>query len=167
MIEKKGWDMSAMVEWMASNHVTCVGWHPLAEGDAPGLSDLWRRIDMFAGARLVPVQSVVTVRQDGFYVGVKAVNKGVARIALPYDIVMELIDGRGDVVRSSKGCAEPSRWLPGDFAISEMFPASESEQRRGLLLRLRLVHRGGALRDFRFAAKGAEKGLVVWSRDMP
>ena len=167
MIEKKGWNMAAMVEWMASNHVTCVGCHPMMEGDAPGLPDLWRRIDMLAGARIVPISSVVTVGQDGFRVDLKAFNKGVARIALPYDVVFEVLDGNGNVVCSSSGCADPARWLPGSFEISEMVPVSEDERRRAFALRLRLAHRGGALRDFRFAAKGAENGLVVWSRDMP
>ena len=167
MIEKKGWNMAAMVEWMASNHVTCVGCHPMMEGDAPGLSDLWHRIDMLAGARIVPISSVVTVGQDGFRVDLKAFNKGVARIALPYDVVFEVLDGNGNVVCSSSGCADPARWLPGSFEISEMVPVSEDERRRAFALRLRLAHRGGALRDFRFAAKGAENGLVVWSRDMP
>ena len=167
MIEKKGWNMAAMVEWMASNHVTCVSCHPMMEGDAPGLPDLWRRIDLLAGARIVPMHSIVTVGQDGFLVDLTAFNKGVARIALPYDVVLEVLDGNGNVLCSSKGCADPAQWMPGPFEISEMVPASEEERRRAFALRLRLVHCGGTLRDFRFAAKGAEKGLVVWSRDMP
>ena len=165
MLEKKGWDMVAMVEWMASNHVTCVGCHPMIEGDAAGCQDLWRRIDMFAGARIVPVRSVVIMRKDGFGVEVMARNNGVAPIALPYDVILEMVDRNGDVIRASLGCADPSRWLPGAFSLDEMVPASPDEMARSAALRIRLVHRGHIFSDFRFAVKGAEGGLVIWSRE--
>ena len=164
MVEKKGWDMAAMVGWMSSNHVTCVHYHPMAEKDSPEFSGLWRRVDLAAGARLVPKRAVVSATDTGFAVKLGAVNDGVSCICLPYDLVLELIDGNGCLIRSSRGCADPARWLPGRFVIEEEIPASSVDIAKAVVLRIRLVHRGGALRDFRFAAKGADKGLVVWER---
>lgn len=164
MVEKKGWDMTAMVDWMESNHVTCVHYHPLAEKDSPEFSELWRRVDMVAGARLVPKRAVVSVADTGFSVKLGIVNKGVSCIALPYDVVFELIDGNGCVFRASHGCADPAKWLPGRFVLEEDVPATGGEMAKSVALRIRLVHRGRVLRDFRFAAKGAEKGLIVWER---
>ena len=156
--------MAAMVGWMSSNHVPCVHYHPMAEKDTPELSALWRRVDLAAGARLVPKRAVVSVADTGFSVKLGIVNKGVSCIALPYDVVFELIDGNGCVFRASHGCADPAKWLPGRFVLEEDVPATGGEMAKSVALRIRLVHRGRVLRDFRFAAKGAEKGLIVWER---
>ena len=164
MAEKKGWDMEGMVEWMASNHVTCVHCHPLIDRDDPKFAGLWRRVDMFAGARLVPLHSSVKISPQGFRIDVAAVNKGVSVISLPYDIVLELLDGEGCTIRSSRGCADSRKWLPGEFSVCEFLPASLEEQGQAASLRVRLVHKAGVFRDFRFAAEGAENGLVVWSK---
>lgn len=164
MSEKKGWDMAAMVDWMTSNHVTCVHYHPLAEKDLPEHSELWRRVDLAAGARLVPKRAVVSTTDTGFAVKLGVVNKGVGCISLPYDLVLELIDGSGCLIRSSRGCADPTKWLPGRFVIEEEVSATDVDMTKAFILRIRLVHRGGVLRDFRFAARGAEKGLVLWER---
>lgn len=165
MSDKKGWNMEGMVEWMASNHVTCVNSHPLIDRDDPKFAHLWRKVDMFAGARLVPISSAVKVDERGFEVKVTAENKGVAVVALPYDLVFELEDEKGGLIRTSRGCADPKEWLPGRFEIFEIIPATSEEQKRATQLRIRLIHRDGVFRDFRFAVEGGENGVVVWRRE--
>ena len=165
MADKKGWDMDRMVEWMASNHVTCVNSHPVLDRDDPKFANLWKKVDMFAGARLVPIRSVVKIRDCGFEVNVAAENKGVAVVALPYDLVFELRDETGGIIRSARGCADPKEWLPGRFDICEIIPATPAERKKATQIRMRLVHRDGVFRDFSFAVKESDNGVVVWEKE--
>ena len=165
MSEKKGWDMEAMVEWMASNHVTCVNSHPLIDKDDPKFAKLWRKVDLFAGARLVPNCSVVRKLKNGFEVKVYAENKGVGVMALPFDILLEILDVNGSVIASSRGCELPNDWMPGAFEIDEFLPASLEEIDRTKKMRIRLVHKYNIFKDFLFAVEGAENGLVVWEKE--
>ena len=62
-MRKRGWDIPFSIEWMLTNHVTVVNTCPFApetlKDDDP-LRPLMRRIDLYAGARLVPASASVT-----------------------------------------------------------------------------------------------------------
>ena len=152
----KGWSVERSVEWMLTNHVTVVNTTPFSPwdiGDNPEMFALLRKIDLYAGARLVPRDAEVR-RMGRRTVAVRLVgeNIGVARIHLPYvlQIVVAGSDGHERFVHDAS--ADPGTWLPGPFAVEERFTVPAETDRSGARLSLRLRHRGGVFRDFRFAA---------------
>ena len=154
-LKARGWSLPQSVEWMLTNHVTVVNatpFNPWNVGDDPASFALLREIDLYAGARLVPTHAVV--ERDGRRVSVQlaGVNRGVARLHLPYALQFVVSDGTGVERLVHESSADPGGWLPGEFSVSESFdlPAALDGVPQRLFVRLR--HRGGVFRDFRFAA---------------
>ena len=141
------------VEWLLTNHVSVVNTCPAnphrIKDDVANFA-LLKKIDLYAGARLVP-QSVEVTRSNGAYeVVLRGENRGVAPIHLPFAVQFALVDAKDkDIVRAA-GQTDPSTWLPGPFVLRETVTFPSSVEGR---LVLRLVHRHGVFRNFRFAAQ--------------
>ncbi|MGN0852735.1 MAG: beta-galactosidase [Kiritimatiellia bacterium] len=152
----KGWDVPYSIEWMLTNHVSVVNTCPFGpeqiKEDDP-LRPLMRRIDLYAGARLVPQSASVTLEHDRLAISLTGVNKGVAPIHLPYEAVYTFKSADGTVVAEHISSADPTTWLPGPFALSDKLTPPPGFAEGRLTLTLRLRHTGGKLRDFRFAAQ--------------
>ena len=94
------------------------------------------------------------VRCAGRHVSVElsGVNKGVARIHLPYVAQIVVTDAAGREVMVHDVAADPGSWLPGPFRLEDTFdlpPTVKGDVR----LAVRLRHRHGIFRNFRFAAR--------------
>jgi hypothetical protein len=160
----KGWSIEQSVEWMLTNHVSTVNTTPFSPweiGDDPDIFALLRKIDLYAGARFVPKEA--DVWRKGRQVGVRlaGVNRGVARIFLPYalEIVASDNDGKERFVHES--AVDPGTWLPGEFGFTERFELPPELADKPMRLSVRLRHCGGIFRNFRFAAlESAEDGTL-------
>ena len=163
-MKKRGWNIERSVEWMLTNHVSIVNTTPFSPwdiGDDPETFALLRKIDLYAGARLVP--TAADVRRAGRRVAVKlaGVNRGVARIYLPYALEIVVADSDGKERFSHESSVNPGTWLPGDFGFIERFELPLELTSENVRLSVRLRHRGGVLRNFRFAAlESAEDGML-------
>ena len=140
-------------EFMLTNHVSLVNSFPFAPeqvADDPKCRPLIERINLFAGARLVPQSVEFERRGDALSLGLKGVNKGVAKIYLDYVATLEARDASGRVLHAVDLKTDVRSWLPGSFVLREMadWPTSVPSDAR-IVLRLR--HRADVLRDFRFA----------------
>ncbi len=159
-IQKNGWDIAYSVEWMLSNHVSVVNtcpFNPWEVKDDAAIMACLKKLDLYAGARLVP--QTADVRRAGRTVGVRisGENRGVTRIYLPYVLQLVVVgpDGRERFVHNAS--ANPGSWLPGPFSILERFTLPDGVDLEGARLVARLRHRHGVLRDFRFAVRETEE----------
>ena len=163
-MKRKGWSIERSVEWMLTNHVTVVNTTPFSPwdiGDDPETFALLRKIDLYAGARLVPKEA--DVRREGRQVTVRlaGVNRGVARIHLPYVLEFVVADGDGKELFVHESSVDPGTWLPGEFGFTERFQLPPELEGTTVRLSVRLRHRGGVFRNFRFAAlESAEDGSL-------
>ena len=154
-IVEKGWDLPYAVEWMLTNHVSVVNTCPFSPWqlkDDPVHYPLLRKLDLYAGARLVPQEATVQRSGRRVTVSLSGVNKGVARIHLPYVAQIVVTDAAGREVMVHEAAADPGTWLPGPFRLADAFDLP-SEPKGDLKLALRLRHRHGIFRNFRFAAR--------------
>jgi hypothetical protein len=55
--------------------------------------------------------------------------------------------------------------LPGRFDLCEIIPATPEERKKVEQIRMRLIHRDGVFRDFRFAVEESDNGVVVWEKE--
>jgi len=155
-IDEKWHTLEYALDWMLTNHVSIVNtcpFDPPCIADDPAKRTLMRKIDLWAGARLVPLRS--TVQRTGassVSLRLEGVNRGVARLHLPYELVFEVRTEAGGLVAEKVLQADPLQWLPGAFAVDERlsFDKPLPEKAYGFL---RLRHRFRVFRDFRFAAK--------------
>lgn len=168
-MRKRGWDIPFSIEWMLTNHVTVVNTCPFApetlKDDDP-LRPLMRRIDLYAGARLVPASALVAFENGVLSVSLAGENKGVAPIHLPYEAVYAFKSADGQTVAEHVSASDPTTWLPGPFSLADDLtpPPGFAEGRLTLVLRLR--HTGGKFRDFRFAARERdETGALILVRN--
>ena len=168
-MRKRGWDIPFSIEWMLTNHVTVVNTCPFVpetlKDDDP-LRPLMRRIDLYAGARLVPASASVTFENGVLSVSLAGENKGVAPIHLPYEAVYAFKSADGQTVAEHVSASDPTTWLPGPFSLADDLtpPPGFAEGRLTLVLRLR--HTGGKFRDFRFAARERdETGALILVRN--
>ena len=151
MMRDRGWDIPYSLDWMLTNHVTVVNtcpFNPASIKDSDPLRPLLRKIDLFAGARFVPLTATLSRTGTSIQVSLTGVNKGVARLHLPYETVYTFKDRTGKVLSEQIAQSQPSTWLPGTFTLSDTVTAPLEFA----TLTLRLRHRGGKLKDFRFAA---------------
>ena len=149
------WDLSYSVEWMLTNHVTVVNTCPFSPWqlkDDPVHYPLLRKIDLYAGARFVPLAADVRREGSRLSVELSGVNKGVARIHLPYVAQIVVTDAAGREVTVHDAAADPGTWMPGPFRLVDAFDLPPERQGE-LKLALRLRHRYGIFRNFRFAAR--------------
>jgi len=154
-ILEKGWDLPYSIEWMLTNHVTVVNTCPFSPWqlkDDPVLYPLLRKIDLYAGARFVPLKAEVRREGNRLSVELSGVNKGVARLHLPYVAQIVVADETGREVMAHEATADPGTWLPGPFRLADAFDLPPLPNGK-LKLAIRLRHRHGILRDFRFAAR--------------
>ncbi len=157
-ILEKGWDLPYSVEWMLTNHVSVVNTCPFSPWqlkDDPVRYPLLQKIDLYAGARLVPLKATWQCDGRSVEVSLEGVNKGVARIHLPYVLQIVARDSAGRELFVHDAAADPGSWLPGPFRFAEKFalPPSAGDEAS---LAIRLRHRYGIFRNFRFAAKESE-----------
>ena len=153
-ILEKGWDLPYAVEWMLTNHVTVVNTCPFSPWemkDSP-YYPLLKKLDLYAGARLVPQEATVQRSGRRVTVSLSGVNKGVARIHLPYVLQIVARDRAGRELLVHAATADPGSWLPGPFRFSETFSLPHSAG-ADVSFAIRLRHRHGIFRDFRFAAR--------------
>ena len=154
ILEKK-WDLPYAIEWMLTNHVTVVNTCPFSPWqlkDDPVHYPLLRKIDLYAGVRLVPLTANVRREGNRLSVELSGVNKGVARMHLPYVAQIVVTDAAGSELMVHEAAVDPGSWLPGPFRLVDAFDLPPESQ-DGLKLALRLRHRYGFFRNFRFAAR--------------
>ena len=158
---KRGWDVPGAIDFMLTNHVSVVNTIPftpwqLKEFD-PELFKQLKKLDLYAGARLVPTKGAVKRKGRTVAAGLIGENKGVARIHLPYVLQMVVTGPDGKELFVRNATADPCSWLPGPFKFAEKFTLPESADVEGARISFRLRHREGVLRNFRFAAKETEE----------
>ena len=154
-LKARGWSLPQSVEWMLTNHVTVVNatpYNPWNLGDDPESFALLHEIDLYAGARLVPTKAVVRRSDRQISVRFSGVNRGVARIHLPYALQFVVSDSNGVERFVHESSADPGAWFPGEFNVIESFNLPADLDGESPRLSIRLRHRGGVFRDFRFAA---------------
>ena len=140
-------------EFMLTNHVSLVNCFPFSPeqvADDLKYRPLVDRINLFAGARLVPQSVAFERRGDALALQLKGVNRGVAKIYLDYVATLEARDASDRVLHAVDLKTDVRSWLPGPFVLHEKvdWPMSVPDDAR-IVLRLR--NRANVLRDFRFA----------------
>ena len=120
-MRSRGWDIPYSIEWMLTNHVTVVNTGPFRpeglQADDP-LLPLLRRIDLYAGARLVPTSASTRLENGVLTISLTGENKGVAPIHLPYEAVYAFQSTDGRIVAEHVAASDPTTWLPGPFILS-------------------------------------------------
>lgn len=165
---KDGRDIGFAVNWMLTNHVSVVNTCPASPAvikDDAEHFPLLRAIDLYAGARLVPQRC--RVERDGrtVRISLEGINRGAAPVHIPYELRFAVVGADGKDAFSFTGKSNPSKWLPGPFAFEESCALPEGV--RGRLV-LRLVHRDGVFRNFRFAAKESlPDGTLPLTKEVP
>ena len=150
------WDVPGAIDWMLTNHVSVVNTIPFAPWDLkksdPANYALLKKLDLYAGARLVPRKGAVVRKGQLVGIGLLGTNRGATRIYLPYVLqaVVSGPDGRELYVHDCK--TDPGSILPGPFRIVENFTLPAEADVDGAKVSLRLRHRYGVLMNFRFAA---------------
>ena len=153
---KDGWDVPYAVEWMLTNHVSVVNSIPFLPGEVKDNAEvmaLTRKLDLYAGARLVPKRAEVRRTGADIVVRLAGYNKGVARIHLPYCVQVVVMDAEGKEVFAHEASADVGKWMPGKFGFVDKFMLPAELASKELQFAVRLRHRPGALRNFRFAVK--------------
>lgn len=151
-----GWNLPYAIDWMLTNHVSVVNTIPFMPWDLkksdPTNYALLKKLDLYAGARLVPHKGAVQRKDQLVAIGLVGTNRGVSRIHLPYvlQVVISGPDGRELYVHDCK--TDPGSILPGPFRIVENFTLPAEADIEGAKVSLRLRHRHGVLMNFRFAA---------------
>ena len=140
---------------MLENHVSIVNEgpfqpHQIKEGTPE--AEALRNVDLYAGARLVPQSANFVYRNGKLDVKIVGVNKGVAKIYLPYEFVYEVRGADGGLVAEKVSQKDPRSILTGEFEISDSFDVS-LENGKDYAISLRVRNIAKVLRDFRFAAK--------------
>lgn len=143
------------VDWILANHASLVNTCPVnpddvREKDPEGYA-AFRRIDLYAGARLVPRRAEVA--RDGlrFRVRLEGENKGVAPILLPYRAVWRFRGADGRISFERTAPLDVRGVLPGPFAVEDDFTLPETAGTAAASFAV--VHAPGVLPDFRLAAK--------------
>ena len=152
VMKRKGWDLGYSVDWMLTNHVSLIRCSPWDLGNDPEDFDILRKIDLYAGARLVPREADVWRKGRRIAVRLVGENIGVARIYLPYALQFVVADAGGRELLVHESSVDPGAWLPGPFAVVERFLLPDGVDATDVRLSVRLRHRPGVLRNFRFAA---------------
>lgn len=153
---RNGWDVPYAIDWMLTNHVSVVNTIPFMPWDLkksdPKNYALLKKLDLYAGARLVPHKGAVQRKDQLVAIGLVGTNRGVTRIHLPYvlQVVISAPDGRELYVHDCS--TDPGSILPGPFRIVEKFILPAEADVEGAKVSLRLRHRYGVLMNFRFAA---------------
>ncbi len=152
-LKKNNNNLDFTFNWMLTNHVTILNtcpFTPLELKDDVESREYMKRIDLYAGARFVPLKARVEEIDGKTAVGIAFVNRGVARLHLPYEAVWEMRDQSGKVLASRVSASDPQTWMPGNFKFRDDLPFT---LKPGTSLYLRLRHIPGCFRDFKFAAK--------------
>ena len=157
---KKMDDIGFAVRWMLDRHVSTIDTVPFMPwqlDEYPEKKKDVRALDLYAGARLVPVSAEVERAANGSVsVSLKGVNKGVAPIYAPYrlSLCVKSAGWQRDFDTDLSAC------LPGPFVFKGTFDKIPAGT-----LSIRIRHVAGIWRDFRFAAKelDAEGSLVLRS----
>lgn len=159
MMRDKGWDIPFSLEWVLKNHASIVNERPLTPiqiKDGTNEEKLLRNIDLYAGARLVPEATQIDYENGKLAVKIQGVNKGVAKIYLPYEFVYVLRDSSGKIISETVSASNPRNILPGKFEIADTFNLPlEADKKYTLSLRVRNIDK--VLKDFRFASKNLDK----------
>ena len=154
---KRGWDVSYSIDWMLTNHVSVVNAIPFSPWELktfdPELFAQLKKLDLYAGARLVPKKAELRRSGREVLVRLAGYNKGVARIHLPYCVQVVVSDDVGSELFVHEAPADPGSWLPGKFGFIDKFSLPAELAEKDVTISVRLRHRHGVLRNFRFAVK--------------
>ena len=154
-IKKKGWDLPYSFKWIMQNHVSIVNDVPINPKQIePGTpeDEGRKKIDLYAGARLVPQTANIVISGKNIAVNIKGVNKGVSKIYLPYKMKYEIRNSSGEVVMNKISSCNPTTILPGKFEISDNITHSLKNGEE-YNLSLKVYHTKKIFKDFRFASK--------------
>ena len=150
-MRERGWDVPYSFRWLLENHVSIINETPV-QIKTPEEQKLLNDINLYAGARLVPQTAAVAYLDGKLDIKIRGVNKGAAKIYLPYEFVYEVRGADGKVVAERVSQKDPRSILPGEFEISDSFDLP-LEKGGEYTLSLRVRNTNKVLRDFRFAAK--------------
>lgn len=146
----------AAVDWILANHASLVNTCPMNPGDVrardPASFAAFRQIDLYAGARLVPLFAETSRDGGVFRARLGGINKGCAPILLPYRAVYRFRDAAGRIVFERAATADVRTFLPGTFGLKDEFPLPPPAA--DAAASLAIVHVPGVLPDFRLAADG-------------
>ena len=165
------WDVPNAIDWMLTNHVSVVNTIPFSPWDLqkemPDKYPLLKKLDLYAGARLVPHTGAVQRKDQTVAIGLVGTNRGATRIHLPYvlQVVISGPDGRELHVHDCS--TDPGSILPGPFKIVEKFNLPAEADVEGAKVSLRLRHRYGVLMNFRFAARESAKDRSLPLGNLP
>ena len=154
-LKKRGWDILYSYDWIMKNHVSIVNDIPFRpEQLKPGSpeDEGRKKIDLYAGARLVPQTANIMFIGKKVNVNIKGVNKGASKIYLPYQMKYEFRDSSGKVVMEKVSLCDPKKILPGNFEITDEF-IHNLKRGEKYTLSLRIYHIKKIFKDFRFASK--------------
>lgn len=146
----RGQDMSDIdfaCRWMLERHVSTIDtlpFFPWQLDDYPEKKAATRKLDLYAGARLVPEKATVDAEGDRLTVVLTGENKGVAPIYAPFALTLVVPEANW----SKDFDFDLTTVLPGRFSIRGEFSGVPAGRRT-----LRIRHVPGVWRDFRFAAK--------------
>lgn len=162
---KRGWDVPYSIDWMLTNHVSVVNTIPFSpwelKASDPEMFTLLKKLDLYAGARIVPKKAEVRRMGREILVRIAGYNKGVARIHLPYAAEVVVRDQAGNELFAHEAAADPGTWLPGKFGFVDQFDLPAELEGKDVRFAVRLRHRQGVLRNFRFAVRETDRdGLL-------
>ncbi len=154
-LKERGWDTLFSIDWILRNHASLVNdipFHPQnISKDSPEYKAL-KKIDLYAGARLVAKESETTCQDGVLKIRIMGENKGVSKICLPYKMKYVLKDESGKTVFEKDSSCNPKKILPGSFEISDSFEV-QIEPGKKYELSLRTYHTKKIFNDFKFAVK--------------
>lgn len=154
-LEERGWDTLYSIDWILENHVSLVNdipFHPKNISRQKPEYKALKKIDLFAGARLVATESETTYEGGILKIRITGENKGVSKIYLPYRMKYILEDEYGNVVWEKDSACDPRKILPGPFEISDNFEVQISVGKKYKLY-MRTYHTKRIFKDFKFAVK--------------
>ncbi len=156
------------VDWILAQHASLVNTCPITPKNVkkvnPAAYAAFRKIDLYAGARLVPRTAESVLDGETLRLRLDGKNKGTAPILLPYRLEWRFRDSDGKLLGAIPSETDVRTLLPGVFRMDETLDVRAF---KGFAtVSLAVAHIPAALPDFRLAAQDLNRfgELVVFWR---